>query len=222
MPTVARNGINVRFDQQPSGTTSGLDLTPAPIVIDGISPDNKCTTWASVNPDDFVNPGPPFDCLGGEPSGSCPLPRDTSFTTKGGTEIGPGPSSTLANLNTYWQNHHGLNWPTAGGTPITRFQAYLQEVRMTGWLTDGVERHGPQCSRAPVGDSNRRLINVAVVDCHYWTSSGGTVDNIPFNRYAQFFLTEPSPDGTVYAEFVQTITAKTQNSTIHKIVQLVR
>src|SRR5260370_42128466 len=98
--------------------------------------------------------------------------------------------STLADLNTYWQNHHGANWPTINGAPITRYQAYLQEIGMTRWLTDEVKHHGPQCSKAPAGDFTRRLINVAVTDCHYWASSRGSMNNIPFNRYAQLFLTE--------------------------------
>lgn len=217
MTTDVKNGINVRFDQQPNGNTKGMDLTPAPIKIDGMAPDASCTSSRSVNPASFVNPTT-YNCRGN----SCPLPRDNPLPTTGATGIGTGPTSTLAGLNTYWLNHHGATWPTINGTPVTRYQAYRQEIGMTGWLTDGVEQHDPQCSKASVGDFTRRLINVAVIDCHYWALSGGSVNNTPFNRYAQFFLTEPSPDGTVYAEFVQTVTTKTQSSNMHKIVQLVR
>ena len=203
-------GINVRFDQQPNGNTTGLDQTPAPIKIDGTSP---------------IGGGHPANSCrspGGVSAQSLPLPSDTFNAPIGSTSSSSGPPST-ASLTAYWTNHHPGTLP-AGIT--TRYQIYQLEVAGTGnagiWNTDAVEPHGPQCAPVSAGDVNRRIESVAVVDCQFWNVRGNAVNNIPINTYLDFFLSQPS-DGKIYAEYVQTRSIGAGNATgLHLNVQLVR
>jgi Flp pilus assembly protein TadG len=228
------NGINVRFDEQPNGNVNGVDLTPAPIVIDGISTTkqgNSCHVTSALPTT------PPFDptqysttC---NSTGSCPLPRDppASFISvggSGGSQIGGGVASS--DLQTYWANHHPGTLP-AGVT--TRWQLYQLEVAGTGnagtWLTDALEPHAPQClsTGGPEFIAQRRILHVAVVDCLYWGVTGNKVNNIPINTYADFFLTESTPtsgptNGNIYTEYVSKQQINAPGSLLHRIVQLVR
>jgi Flp pilus assembly protein TadG len=210
-------GINVRFDQQPNGNTSGLDLTPAPIKISGqANPANKqgrvnCNQQNDVSAQSF------------------PLPHDRSFTpptmSQGGSQQGSGP--TLADLQAYWSNHHPGSLPA---DVTTRWQIYQLEVTGSGdagiWKTDAVEPHGPVCAPtntevAPEFAAGRRLLKVAVVDCLYWGVHGNAVNNIPITTYADFFLIRPS-DGNIYTEYVGKNQINGGNSLLRLIVQLVR
>jgi Flp pilus assembly protein TadG len=210
------SGINVRFDQQPSGNTSGMDLTPAPITIDGQS-----------NP---INNGS-GNCskLNDVSAQSLPLPHDPSFTpptmSQGGGQQGPGP--LLTDLQTYWSNHHPGPLPEG---ITTRWQIYQLEVAETEdagiWNTDAAEPHGPVCApasteAAPEFVADRRLLKVAVVDCRYWGVHGNAVNNIPLTTYADFFLIRPS-DGNIYTEYVGKNQINGANSLLRLIVQLVR
>ena len=210
------SGINVRFDQQPSGNTSGMDLTPAPITIDG-----------QTNP---INNGR-GNCskLNDVSAQSLPLPHDPSFTpptmSQGGSQQGPGP--LLTDLQAYWSNHHPGPLPEG---ITTRWQIYQLEVAETGdagiWNTDAAEPHGPVCAPAstdavPELVANRRLLKVAVVDCRYWEVHGNAVNNIPLTTYADFFLIRPS-DGNIYTEYVGKNQINGANSLLRLIVQLVR
>ena len=222
------NGINVRFDQQPPPDVSGMDLTPAPIKIDGLSPiggrSNSCDRPGNVS------------------AFSLPLPQDPLPLQRvggiGGSQIGGGVA--LLHLREYWSNHHPGALPTG---ITTRWQVYSLEVAGTGdagtwlteeaatWLTDTVEPHGPQCAPAstqvsPEFAADRRILHVAVVDCLYWGVQGNAVNNIPINTYADFFITHPTPQsginaGNIYTEFV----AKHQignSGPLRRLVQLVR
>jgi hypothetical protein len=219
-------GINVRFDQQPNGNTSGLDLTPAPITIDGkANPVNRqgnrnCNQLNDVSGLSFPMPPdpPPFQSVGGS----------------GGSQIGPGVA--LADLQAYWSNHHPIaTFPFPAGA-TTRWEIYQAEVALannpSAWLTDGVEPHGPVCAPAstevpPEFVAERRILHVAVVDCLYWGVRGNSVNDITINTYADFFVTNPTPQsgpnaGQIYTEFVQKHQVNTTNSKLHRIVQLVR
>jgi Putative Flp pilus-assembly TadE/G-like len=242
------DGINVRFDQRPSGDITGMDLAPSPIVIDGISPigrGNICSRLGSVTPPGFqytdVDPRA-YDtaCNVSPPSGSCPMPRDRSFTAvggSGGSQIGNGPN--VNDLNAYWQNHHGANWPTdpTTGRPLTRYEAYQQEVPVAeGGLgtvsfarTDSLEPSAPVCSsRTTEPAPTRRVVPVAVVDCIYWGVQGNSINNIRTNTYAEFFITEPTPcarctgAGKIYTEFVSKHRIDQHGSALHSVVRLVR
>jgi hypothetical protein len=199
-----QDGINVLFDQRASG--NGVDNTAAPIVIDGFATTNggSCT-----NPPDVSATSPK-------------VPRDQGFTGNVGNA-----SPSLAALNAYWQLHHGANWPTVNGQPISRYQAYLQEVAGTGnagtWLTDAVEPHGPRCNAAST-DPRRRVLSVAVVDCNYWGVDGNST--FQYMKYADFFITESAQsagsDASVYAEYIQTYSSNETGSALHKTVKLYR
>jgi hypothetical protein len=205
-------GINVRFDQRPSGNITGLDLTPAPVKIDGqASPVGNCGKLYDVS------------------AHSLPLPQDRSFTpvtlSDGGSQQGSGPE--LTDLQAYWANHHPGNLP-AGVT--TRWQIYQLEVAGLGnaatWLTDTAEPHGPVCAPnrtevSPEFSAHRRLLTVAVVDCLYWKVHGHAMNQIPVNTYANFFLIRPS-DGNIYTEYVGRNHLNGANSLLRLIVQLVR
>jgi len=192
------NGIDVRFDQTPSGQTSGYDLTSAPIKIGSLA------YSTSGNGAPKCNQAPnPIDnsCITGPSQASCPntsypLPLDrnlprTSATT-GLTARGSGP--TLADLQAYWSNHHSAPYPS-GAT--TRYALYLAENAGVTWTTDGTEPHGPVClpTSTAVPPASRRVLHVAVVDCVYWGVNGNSVNNIPINRYADFFITHPASQG---------------------------
>src|SRR5262249_29483715 len=115
------DGINVRFDQRPNGTSTGMDLTPAPIVIDGLKPHTtgggalQCNrAFDSATPSGFTQNdtnSTNYDstCGAATPTGSCPMPRDRSYNSvggSGGTQIGTNPlTSIVSDLNAYWQNH---------------------------------------------------------------------------------------------------------------------
>jgi Flp pilus assembly protein TadG len=230
------DAVNVRFDITPQGNTSGLDQTPAPNVIKGIMPDAPAHL-CQFNGNHYVA-DPTM------PAGNGALPGDTaaSTTTHGALTIGSTMDQTAA--NSYWNYHHGANWP-AGVT--TRFQAYCQELGLGSdclgsnspptWVANS-EAHAPQCAPANVrnsGNYKRRIISVAIVNCLANNVQGNSATNLRSNEYGVFFITDPSPTsgnsaGTITAEFVKTITAGgcTANPTdpfcagLHQIVQLYR
>ena len=162
--------------------------------------------------------------------GSCPLPRDRTLTTvstgnAAWSQVVMGNGANTADLQAYWQNHHGGTYP--GYT--TRWAMYQDEVNSANgagnWLTETVEPHGPVCKKSTVGDASRRLINVAVVDCNYWNIQGTSHPLPPTYMLAQFFMTEPAlSDGSIYAELVGTVQAGTAaaNNILRRIVRLVR
>lgn len=207
------DGINVRFDR-PQG--SGDLSTAAPIVIDGLSPTgkgNSCNRPGTVTAPGF-DPNTNYAACN-QPGYSCPLPRDRAFSNG----IGGGPAA--ADLDTYWQNQHGANWPSG----LTRYQAYQQEVAGTGsagtWRNASVEPHGPQCS-ASIAGASRRVMSVAIIDCNYWSVAGNSADNVLYVKYADFFITEPASNGSVYAEYIQTHSVNGPGSKLYRTVKLYR
>jgi hypothetical protein len=238
--SATKNGINVRFDQPPSGNTTGFDVTPAPIVIDGINTyvqGNSCHT-NSVTPT-----SPNFDptnysttCTS---SGSCPLPWDQSFTSvggSGGSQIGAGVSTT--DLQTYWTNQHNATLPTG---VTTRYGAYQCELGVGPFngvagcpptqLSNSNESASPACNVAGEIASEynytRRIISIAVVDCLYWGVQGNRVNDIPINTYADFFLTNSVPssgpnNGNIYTEYVGKHNIGEFGGGLYRIVHLVR
>jgi Flp pilus assembly protein TadG len=227
------DGINVRFDLTPNGNTSGLDQTPAPNVIKGIMtdpsrPGDACKNNKYQNDSWPSAPSPPSTT---STSNTAQLPLATDMTPTPAVSIlsiGSTMDSTAADA--YWNYHHGANWPTIGGTRITRFQAYCQERGLGNdcqgsnspptWNAN-TEPNAPQCTSASAGDYKRRLISVAVVNCQSQGVQGNQNTNVRSNSYAVFFLTGPSPtsqpgplnnylgsgtNGDIMAEFVEMIT----------------
>jgi Flp pilus assembly protein TadG len=255
------DAINVRFDLIPNGNTNGLDQTPAPNVIKGImtDPSNPLDACKNSKYDKDQWPSPP------SPASTIPpnvLPNGTPNTAQPplATDMTPTPPVSILDIgntmdsvaaNAYWNYHHGANWPTVGGTPITRFQAYCQELgndcqgsTPPTWAANS-EPKAPQCSPASAGDYKRRLISVAVINCQVQQVQGNQATNVRSNEYAVFFLTSPSPtsqpgplnnylgsatNGDILAEFVETITPAgcAANPTnpfcngLHQVVELYR
>ena len=230
-------GINVRFDQPGRQSGAGVLETAAPIVIDGIATAPDCKTTV-VTPPDFNPANYTATCNSTtDPAQySCPLPYDVSFLSTGGgsTHIGTGTSDAhlLAALDAYWRIHHGGIWPTdpTTGMPKTRYQAYLDEVSAAtsdnhslDWLTKGVEPSGPACLPVDVSSAARRIVSVAVVDCLYWDVRENSVDKIPINTYANFFVTNPTDrQGNIYTEYVETRQINEKDSGLYRIVRLVK
>jgi hypothetical protein len=155
----------------------------------------------------------------------------TATPPTGITSIGSTMDMTAANA--YWNYHHGANWPTVGGTPITWYQAYCQELGLGSdcqgtntrptWVANS-EPNAPQCAPSGVlnsGDYKRRLISVAVVNCQANNVQGNQATSVRTNDYAVFFISNPSPtsqpnplnnylgpstNGDIMAEYVETIT----------------
>lgn len=240
------DGINVRFDQQPNGTTTGMDVTPAQIKIDGLSHTNPANGNRNCNQLYDVS------VAGPSVTPSLPLPLDpqpwTSVGGSGGSQIGNGVS--LPDLQAYWDNHHPHVVLPPG---TTRYDVYLMEDPVNG-TTEGKqwtptsEQQGPQCaSTNSESIPSRRVLQVAVVDCVYWGVQGNAVNNIPLSKYSDFFLILPTPTanrvpagvanagaggvtkGQIYVEFLAThnINENANNSTggcgvLCPITQLVR
>ena len=231
------DGINVRFDITPNGNTSGLDRTPAPtggvikgIMTDPSKPGDACKN-NKYNLDNLPAPPSPASTTYTPITGQLPLATDMTNTPPTGV-LSIGNTMDMTAANAYWQYHHGANWPTVSGTPITRFAAYCRELgrsdncQSTGtsltWVAN-TEPHAPQCAGVSAGDYKRRLISVAVVNCQANNVQGNQATNLRSNHYAVFFLTNPSPtsqpgplnnylgtspgtNGDIMAEFVGTIT----------------
>src|SRR5439155_24602291 len=117
------DGINARFNMPPNGNTTGLDQTSAPNIIkgqiNGNAPSCPQNQWQTTQQ----------QCTGSGKNRVCntitllPLPSDSSMTNVGAASIGNGTITTL-DMNNYWNQHHGANWP-AGVT--TRYAAYQLE-----------------------------------------------------------------------------------------------
>jgi Flp pilus assembly protein TadG len=194
------DGINVRFDIPNNGNTAGLDQSPAPDVLKGYQ--------LAAN---YCNNSTKFTDLGAD----WRMPRDTPPRTPyGNLEIGNG---TLLNPDTYWGNHFGGTWPSGK----TRYQAYLQEMNTT--VLAGTEARGPTCQPLTTeSTADRRIINMAVVDCVANNVRGNSTTNLTSSAYVDFFITEPSTSGDVWTEFVRIMTPTSPGTKLHQIVQLVR
>lgn len=206
------DGLNVRFDRVPTGNTSGMDTSSAPNVIDATTP--------QISGKGTPNCNQAF----GDITGGKKLPRDT-LTEAPGTEIGSGPS--LADLNDYWQHHYGANWPTdpTTGLPLTRYQGYLRELGINGTAPTkvaGTEAMAPVCNGVSSANHMRRVLSVSIVNCQAWNVRGNAVNQVWTTKYADFFITEPSTDGSLYTEFVRVVTPETSGGKLHRIIQLVR
>jgi hypothetical protein len=237
------SGIGDRFDMNKPPAT-GAGVQPAPNVIKGIMPQSG-KSCPKNNPNSFdlaqTMPMPRDSCM--PALNSPPSTADTcsnSYVNASGDRLPIGNGNWSAQAAGYWASHHtgsapsGLGDPTSGSY-ITRYKLYLRETgcdETTGtctgtpqsgyaWSTAvGTEPHAPLCSGVSPGGLDRRIIYVNVSDCS--TMSGGTKTSINGDQLAKFFLTEPSLDGAIYAEFISVTRVGDRDSKLHKIVQLYR
>ncbi len=165
--------------------------------------------------------------------GSCPLPRDRKFDRLGKSgawgSVLKGGGVTREDLEAYWANHHDGKLPA---DITTRFQLYQEEVKAltdvtnpARFTTDSEAREPstPQCDKSkPAAGVERRLINVAIVDCGYWDIKGRS--QLPATTLtARFFMTEPAQDdGSMFAELVDVMQANVNGGPLHHMVRLVK
>jgi len=218
------DGINVRFDMQPSGNNqlSGLDQTPAPNVIKGITPKitgNGCSWTGNLGP---------------QPPAHAPMPPDTDTALIPGTTLYMGTTMDSTWANDYWTYHHGSGtWPAG----LSRYQVYMMEQGLLSGYTApawaaGSENASPQCAPTAVrtaGDYTRRMISVAIVNCQDQIVKGNNPPKVETTKYADFFITNAvqssggaNVKGVIFAEFVRMMTPQSDGSKLHQIVQLVR
>ncbi len=65
-------------------------------------------------------------------------------------------------------------------------------------------------------------MSVAIIDCNYWSIAGNSADNVLYVKYADFFITEPASNGSVYAEYIQTYSVNGPGSKLYRTVKLYR
>lgn len=157
--------------------------------------------------------------------GSCPLPRDRDITTiaTAWASFSKGNGVHPDDIRAYWDNQHGAATWTYASTP-TRYQVYLDEVAAISrepasfWASG--EPHLPSCNAATVAE--RRMVNVAIVDCRHWGIQG-TSNPLPiFTKVARFFITEPATAaGEIYAEYVASADVNASDGIIYQNVKLV-
>lgn len=213
-------GVNVRFDLPPGGgQLNRMNQTPAPNVVKGMIGGGA----------DGCN----FQGGSYEEHPEARLPQDQNMTAYGAVRIGDAEGSDMsqAAMDQYWSYHHGAPWPTGGSAPTTRYEAYLLELEMlqSGWGRDPPnEQPAPRCAPHSNNTSidepipERRIMNVAIVDCLRFGIRGNSVNFVRPDKYAEFFITEPASGGQIYTEFVRLMTPEDDESKIHRVVQLYR
>jgi len=213
------DGLNTRFDMPVNGNQTGLDRTPAPNIIRGLYQQNcnnntkyNCTTT-------FQGQG--SSCSPLPANATVPMPEDAPAgqTTIGNMIKGNGTLDTTA-ANDYWNRHYGPTqptWPTTGATLKSRYQAYRQELGLDGQtaptLKAGAEQRDPLCTTPGSTDPDRRIINVAIVDCLAQNVHGNSPIALRPTAYAKMFLFRPSwnyanmstSTGDVWAELVDVV-----------------
>lgn len=157
--------------------------------------------------------------------GSCPLPRDRTLTTTATAwaSFSKGTGVDPADIRAYWDNQHGSTTWTYAATP-TRYQVFLDEVAAIStqpasfWASG--EPHLPSCNAATTAE--RRIVNVAIVDCNHWEIRGTSRPLPIFTKVARFFITEPATAaGEIYAEYVASADVNSSDGIIYQNVKLV-
>lgn len=157
--------------------------------------------------------------------GSCPLPRDRTLTTTATAwaSFSKGTGVDPADIRAYWDNQHGSTTWTYATTP-TRYQVFLDEVAAIStqppsfWASG--EPHLPVCNAATTAE--RRMVNVAIVDCNHWEIRGTSRPLPIFTKVARFFITEPATAaGEIYAEYVTSADVNSSDGIIYQNVKLV-
>ena len=106
----------------------------------------------------------------------------------------PGRSSEILAEPAWDLDNPGLSHGLVPTT--TRWQVYQLENAGAKTFTNSSKRKkkaAPQCKDSlPAADLNRRVINVAIVDCDYWSINGGSNELPVTTLMAKFFMTEPA------------------------------
>lgn len=165
----------------------------------------------------------------------------TSSTAVFMSKVASVPTNDIITFVGYWNTAHpavagntGNGKAPAGCGPtggISRYQVYLAEIA-GAYVNDksaGGETGAPACySGAAAPDPNRRVLNVAVLNCNNLIADGyklqGAATNLPVAAFTQFFLTTPlqNSSGPIQAEYTGIATPGNTNSGLHYQVQLYR
>lgn len=226
--------INVRFDVYNTpmfqSKKNDPEFRPARNVVKGMVEDggNPCN---QVDPED--------------PTVALPMPRDACFytdTCAGGGRFGDGNWDREA----YWDvNHPDDTQPLDYGT-MSRYQVYRDEIA-NNVIPDNSpsgEDGNPQCYNGgtlsdPSDDANdsgddeidRRILMLAVLNCVALQEQGyslnGNSSNLPVERFAKVFLTEPAAGqgnekADIWAEIVGVVDPGDEEAVLHDIIQLYR
>ncbi|MEL6196154.1 MAG: hypothetical protein AAFQ77_03790, partial [Myxococcota bacterium] len=138
------------------------------------------------------------------------LPQDQCFIEGRCTTVSTGVTQEM--LDEYCERNHGGACPTDadGNVPTSRYELYLAEVAKG--LLEPAGHSNLTCNTSSTPKANRRVIEVAIVDCSGIAEGDINPTDVPVMAYAEIFLTEPvnssdyyvanfdsftKPDGTV-------------------------
>jgi hypothetical protein len=143
---------------------------------------------------------------------STPLPVDQNMIRADGTfDTSVALGNGVWNCAAYWSVAHavgpGKNAPPPGCTAaatISRYSVYNYEMSFLNDRSLFAETGGPRC--APPGESNRRTVVAAVVNCgSNPVPMHPDARGVPAAAFGRFFLVLPANSGTngnPYAEFL--------------------
>jgi Flp pilus assembly protein TadG len=140
------------------------------------------------------------------PAGQSPPNPGAGHPPMTGLTTGCTAPATISRESVYRYENDPLNW-----TPSNPSMNVINVNSSNNYVNDrsaGNEVGAPRCSTSITPDSNRRYLNVAVLNCLNLESEGyslsGSASNLPVAAIARFFLTLPviSSSGPMFAEFV--------------------
>jgi Flp pilus assembly protein TadG len=239
--------LNVRFDlyQVPGNSVNKTDscFAPAPDVTKGWLPGTgNGNNGGPCNPTQVIPPD----------ATAFPFPQDTCFTLGTNCDVSGVLGKGDWDINTYWAYNHTSStgcavppcYPSAlttfantltpaGITPSgipSRYATYLYEINNNLIPANGTpalhqENGAPACySGSAANETNdRRLINVAVVNCIQQGVQGNSTNIRPV-AVLQSFMNIPSDGntGNIYMEVIKKIQPGGSDNILHNIVQLYR
>jgi len=218
----ASQAFNVRFDMYDGPykkAKSDPAYAPAANVVKGYSSKKNNPCKSSANPDAL---GMPRDNSFGYPPGSAANLEqfgtgDWDFVEYMRVNHNYRPAITIEGVTYTFDYNQGRSSPS---TPPSRYSIYRWEIdndTVPGPLTYGnsaqtPEEGLPQCHMTgahPDPEIDRRIINVAVLNCGAIEASGqkmnGRTGYLPVETFVKVFLTEPMGSGnsnTLYGEIV--------------------
>ena len=157
------DGLNTRFDIYAGSFNSCRIYPPDLNVRKGFTTIGNAN-WCNATPSSSTWPIASADAAALPIDSNMIKPQDQSFDP--GIALGNGAWNCAA----YWNTAHlvgaGKNLPPPGCTTsatISRYDVYRYELNFPSDRSRGAEIGAPQC--APPGESNRRIIIAAIVNC---------------------------------------------------------
>jgi Flp pilus assembly protein TadG len=200
---LARDGLNTRFDIYAHGFSNCRIYAPDVNVRKGFAAPGNAN-WCDAEP---VVPTWPMP----SPIGAPPAPDQNMIRGNGTFDTAVDLGNGVWNCAMYWSAAHavgaGKNAPPPGCTAaatISRDSVYSYEMNLLADRSLSAETGGPRC--APPGESNRRTVVAAVVNCGSSpVPMHADARGVPAAAFGRFFLVwpaEPQTNGNPYAEFL--------------------